>query len=150
MVFAFVPTLAALPQWLYFEAHNRLNLEEPVVLVFVPVRGVILLLNSFSRGLVQGVIAGVIDGFLMSVWLFRRGRVSSRIQRTTCGAICGALAALLMVLMGVAVGIFDPRQLTARPGAVAFEMVSGIVCGMIAAPTAFRLWIRSVDSDAPA
>src|SRR5690606_22166745 len=41
LVFAFLPTLAALPSWLAFEARNPLNASDPLVLVFLPVRGAI-------------------------------------------------------------------------------------------------------------
>ena len=149
LVFAFVPTLAALPRWLYFETTNRLNLEDPVVLVFIPIRGIVLLLTAFRDGVVQGLIAGLIDGVLMAFWLLRWGHVASLTRRIIWGALCGAVAAIGMVLLGAAVGIFESAQLIARPAAVGFEIGSGIVCGMIAAVTASRLWLRSVGPEQP-
>lgn len=139
LVFAFAPTLAALPAWLYFEAHNPLNLQEPVVLTFVPVRGAILLLDAFAAGVSEGVLAGAIHGILVSAWASWRGRVSTRRQRIGLGAIGGALAACLMIFAQVSVGVVDLGQLASHGGVVAFEIVSGMLCGLVATPTALRL-----------
>ncbi len=146
LVFAFAPTLVAVPRWLYFEATNPLNLRDPVVLAFVPVRGFVLLLNTFSAGVVAGVIGGVIDGVLVCAWLWWCERASTVRRRMVLGATCGGVAAVAMVLVGFLSGIFEVGQLTSRPGAVAFEIVSGTVCGMIAAPTAMRLWNKAVGA----
>ena len=58
LVFAFLPTLAALPRWVAFEATSTLNLHDPVVLAFLPVRGALLLLSALEEGLVPGILAG--------------------------------------------------------------------------------------------
>ena len=78
LVFAFLPALASLPAWLYFEAGNPLNREDAVALTFVPVRGAILLLHAFRAGVVPGVLAGLVDGVLVCAWVGRRGNPAKR------------------------------------------------------------------------
>ena len=133
LVFAFLPTLASLPSWLRFEATNGLNLTDPVVLAFLPVRGVILLLHAFQAGAVPGVLAGIVHGLL--VCALARTFEASRSVVAAAGAGAGALAALVVVL--ATAGRIGLASLAGAP--VLFEIGSGIVCGAIAAPTAVRL-----------
>lgn len=137
LVFAFLPTLAALPAWLRFEATNGLNLGDPVVLVFLPVRGVILLLNAFEAGVIPGVLAGIVHGLFLCAFArtSAAGAGASRGVVALAGAVAGALAAFTVVL--ATVGPSRGAALTSGP--VLFELASGIVCGAIAAPTALRL-----------
>jgi len=133
LVFAFLPTLVSLPSWLRFEATNGLNLTDPVVLAFLPVRGAILLLHAFQAGAVPGVLAGIVHGLL--VCALARTLETSRGVAAAAGAVAGALAALVVVL--VTAGRIGIASLAGAP--VLFELASGIVCGAIAAPTAVRL-----------
>jgi hypothetical protein len=137
LVFAFLPTLAALPPWLRFEATNGLNLSDPVVLAFLPVRGVISLLHAFQAGAAPGVLAGIVHGLLVCAVArtFAVRATERRAVVAAAGAVAGALAALVVVL--ATVGRIGIASLAA--GAVLFELASGIVCGAIAAPTAVRL-----------
>lgn len=137
LVFAFLPTLAALPPWLRFEATNPLNLADPVVLAFLPVRGVVLLLHAFQAGAIPGVLAGIIHGVLLCAFT-RTSAAGSDVKRgmvAAIGAVAGALAALGVVL--ATAGRLGLASLAGGP--VLFELASGIVCGAIAAPTAVRL-----------
>jgi hypothetical protein len=145
VVFAFVPALAALPRWLSFEATNRLNLEDPLVLVFLPVRGVILLLNEFRDGAVPGVLAGVLDGLLLCAWVAWRPEALPLARRAVVGAISGLVAAGLMVAGTLAAA---DRSQPVPMVAILFEIASGAVCGTIAAPTAIRLLTASATAPA--
>jgi hypothetical protein len=138
LVFAFAPALASLPGWLLAEATSPLNMQDPVVSSFVLVRGVLGLLNAFYAGLVPGVLAGAIEGALVCAWVLSGGAISTRRQRALMGAITGALAASLMVLLVMGVELLGGRPRAWAADAVAFEAVSGILCGLIAAPTAVR------------
>ena len=135
VVFAFVPTLAVLPGWLHAEATNALNWHDPIVLAFLPVRGMVALWSAFGAGLVPGIIGGLIDGVLLGTWLLRAQPRSAFVA----GAICGTLAGCGVVLASVALGTFQHGL--SLPGAVpvAFELASGLACGMLAVPTAVRL-----------
>ena len=136
-MFAFVPTLAALPGWVHAEVTNSLNWHDPIVLAFLPVRGMVALWSAFDAGLVPGIIGGLIDGILLGAWLLR-----ARPRRTVvAGAICGALAGSGVVLASVALGTFQRGFSLPRAVPVAFELASGLVCGMLAVPTAVRLAI---------
>jgi hypothetical protein len=138
LVFAFLPTLASLPSSLRFEVSNGLNLTDPVVLAFVPVRGVILLLHAFKAGVVPGVLAGIIHGLLVCAFAARTSGAGAGAGRGVVvgvGAVAGALAALAVVLATVGRG----GGAALATGPVLFELASGIVCGAIAAPTAVRL-----------
>ncbi|HJQ83705.1 MAG TPA: hypothetical protein VKA21_06510 [Candidatus Binatia bacterium] len=139
LIFAFAPTLAALPGWLYLEAHNPLNLDEPLVLMFAPMRGVIALLDAFAAGVLPGVLAGAIDGILVVTWFSWGGDVSTRRRQVFMGAIWGALAAGLMLPVATSVTFLRGASVTLPAATVAFEITSGIVCGMVATPTAIRL-----------
>lgn len=135
LVFVFVPTLVELPRWLAFEAQNPLNRRDPVVLTFLPLRGLVLLLTAFSSGLAQGMLAGVLAGLLLS----RYGRGSTSLRRLAIGALGGALATCVVVGMMMARGPREGADIAARGGQVVFEIGLGMVCGMIAAAGAARL-----------
>jgi hypothetical protein len=128
LVFAFLPPLAALPDWLRFELTNRLNVEQPIVGIFLPVRGFIRLLNEFYAGIVPALVAGCIDGVLLCAWAAWSRAVS---RPLIVGAATGTLSALAM-LGGFALSGVDVRS------AAWFEVASGTVCGAIAAPAALR------------
>jgi hypothetical protein len=139
LIFAFLPTLASLPAWLAFEAQNPLNLSDPVVLIFLPVRGAILLLHAFRAGVANGVLAGLVDGLLVWVWVRRYGLPSPAGRAPALGAVGGALAALIVVIAKL-VGPALQAPLTASLLApIAFELVAGVVCGLVAAPRAAHL-----------
>ena len=137
LVFAFLPTLASLPAWLRFEASNGLNLADPVVLAFLPVRGVILLLHAFKAGVIPGVLAGMLHGFLVCAYVSATaaGAVGGRGVVAVVGAVAGGVSALGVILATVGQGGLESLS----RGPVLFELASGIVCGIIAAPTAVRL-----------
>lgn len=135
LVFAFLPTLASLPPWLRFEVGNRLNLTDPVVLAFLPVRGVILLLHAFRAGVVPGVLAGLVHGLLVCMFVrtLAADAAPGRGVVAAVGAAAGAIAALGVVAI---LGRADLASLAAAP--VLFELASGVVCGAVAAPAAVR------------
>lgn len=140
LVFAFAPPLVELPRWFFSEATNRLNLEDPVVLAFLPVRAGLVLVNAFFDGVAQGVLAGVLAGLLLSGWYVRRGGVPATTGgRALLGAGCGGCGAAVMV--GVMLSLLTPRpEVPGLPAAaVAFEILSGTVCGVLAIPHAVRL-----------
>jgi hypothetical protein len=137
LVFAFLPTVAALPRWLWLEATNPLNRTDPIVLAFVPVRGLILLLNAFAAGFVPGVAAGLFCGLLACGWLAWRGAPAWS-RRHAYGAAAGGAAAALMVLGTLALAVVEGRPRLPL-GPVAFELASGLVCGLVAAPGVLRL-----------
>jgi hypothetical protein len=139
LVFAFAPVLVALPRWLYFEATNPLNLEDPIVLAFLPARAGVLMLNTFLAGAVQGVVAGIVAGALVSAWAGARGRPSTRAQEILLGAACGTVAACLMVGAVLALEVSEGRPVPSHVGPIAFEIATGAVCGVLAVPTALRL-----------
>jgi len=128
VVFAFVPTLAVLPGWLHSEATNPLNWHEPLVLAFLPVRGMVALWSAFAAGLVPGVLGGLIDGILLRTWLLR----SKPRRMLVAGAACGALAGCGVVLVTAALGTMQRGFSLPRAVPVAFELASGVVCGMLA------------------
>src|SRR5262249_55845501 len=139
-----VPPLAALPRWLAFEATNALNVQDPLVLVFLPVRGAILLLNEFRDGVVPGILAGVLDGIALGAWATWRGAETTsagagaaRARRLAIGAAAGLVASGVMV--AVTLAVIGDRSRPWPLGAILFEVGSGVVCGSIAAPRALRL-----------
>ena len=136
MIFAFLPALIVLPDWLYFEVTNPLNFREPIVLAFVPVRGLDVLLDSFISGIVPGLVAGTIDGLLVSAWVRSRGRVATLLQRIVVGATCGALAGCAAVLVVILRELWKGKELTSTGVAIAFGIASGALCGTVAAPRA--------------
>jgi hypothetical protein len=137
LVFAFVPPLAALPRWLGFEVTNALDVQDPLVLVFLPVRGVILLLNEFRDGVVPGIFAGVLNGLALCAWTTWRGAEATLTRRLGVGAAAGLAAAGVMVV--VTLMVIGDRSQPLPLGAILFEIGSGVVCGAIAAPRAFAL-----------
>jgi hypothetical protein len=149
LVFVFAPTLMELSRWLYFELTNPLNLRDPIVLGFLLVRGVDVLLGAFAEGVAFGVLAGALDGLLVSAWVLSSGRVSTRGRRLLLGALSGGLAAGVVVLAVVSRQLLTAGQVTSRGVAIAFELVSGVVCGTLAAPTAVRLLGTSTGRQEP-
>ena len=139
LTFAFLPTLASVPGWLYFEAHNSLNLRDPIVLAFVPARGVLRLLDAFSAGVVERVLAGVVYGGIVCAWLSTSRAVSTPAQRAFRGAVGGAVTASLIVLGVMCLRFFRAGALEFHARQIAFEIVSGVLCGVVAMPTAVRL-----------
>lgn len=139
LVFAFLPTLAALPRWLAFEATNTLNLHDPVVLAFLPVRGALLLLSALDEGLVPGIVAGVIAGLLVCAWTARQPAPRTPASRLLLGAAGGFCAAGLMLLATIGWARASGRSLTVPPTTLAFELASGAVCGLVAISGALRL-----------
>lgn len=141
LVFAFLPTLAALPPWMWFEVQNPLNASDPVVLAFLPVRGAILLLHAFRAGVVPGVLAGLVTGVL--VCAFVRATAPEATARrgtlTLLGALGGGLAALTVVAAMLGFRVVQGGTATLAIATAAFELASGLVCGLVAAPTAVRL-----------
>ena len=150
LIFAFVPVLAALPRWLSFEANNPFNLEDPIVLAFLPVRAAIVALNEFIVGFLPGILAGLINGGLVAAWVALRGRPATRGQEIGVGAACGVLGAGLMVIAGSAYEVSQGRPAPSRLDAVAFELASGTVCGMLAVSTAIRLLTAQRETSASA
>ena len=137
LVFTFAPPLAALPRWIAFEATNALNVQDSLVLVFLPVRGVILLLNEFRDGVVPGILAGGLDGLVLCAWATWRGAETALARRLAIGALVGLVAAGAMV--AVTLVVIHDRSQPWPVGAILFEIGSGVVCGAIAAPGAFRM-----------
>ncbi len=137
LVFAFLPPLAAVPRWLAFEATNALDVRDPLVLLFLPVRGVILLLNAFRDGVVPGIFAGVLNGLALGAWATWRGADATRARRLALGAVAGCAAAGVMVV--VTLMVIGDRSQPLPLGAILFEIGSGVVCGAIAAPRACDL-----------
>jgi hypothetical protein len=139
LVFAFLPALAWLPGWVYFELRNPLNLEDVVVLTFIPVRGAILLLSAFGQGVVPGSLAGIACGVLLVAWDARGTRRDGRGGRVLVGAAAGVAAAALVVAATLAIAIARTGATELPWVAIAFELGSGLACGAIAGPTAMRL-----------
>jgi hypothetical protein len=139
LVFTFLPALAAIPRWLVFESSNPLNVREPLILSFLLVRGVAAVLDAFYDGIVAGVLAGLIDGVLVCAWLRSRAGVCTPRQLYLVGAIGGVVAACLMVVVVAGAQALAGHERVWGAGAIVFEIVSGLVCGTIAIPTAARL-----------
>ena len=139
LVCAFLPSLVAVAQWLYLEATNPLNVSEPLVLSFVLVRGVTSVLEAFSAGLVAGVVNGLMIGIFVCTWLRARLGGFAPPQLYLVGAVAGGLAACVMIVLVVGVESAAGSERLWGAGAVAFEIVSGMLCGTIAVPTAARL-----------
>jgi hypothetical protein len=149
LVFAFLPTLAALPLWLRFEWQNPLNASDPVVLAFLPVRGAILLLHAFQAGLVPGVLAGIVASLLACARAPRRGAAASRSASVGFGALAGGLAAATVVVGSIAWAAVRGRPVSAPLTTVAFELGSGVVCGMVAVGRALRLASGAAPASTP-
>ena len=135
LVFAFLPALAWLPAWVHFELRNPLNLEDAVVLTFIPVRGALVLLSAFRQGLVPGSLAGIACGALLVAW----SRFDGRGRRVLVGAAAGVAAAALVVAATLVVAVARRGATDVPWVAIAFELGSGLACGTIAGPTAMRL-----------
>jgi len=139
LVFVFVPTLVALPDWLRYEASNPLNFSDVMLTLFIPVRGLRALLNAFQAGMDAGLLSGLMDGLLVYAWFSSRGDVATRRQRMLVGASLGAAAGVFAVVVVLAIRAFRGGQLVIPLVPIAFEIGSGAVCGIIALPAAVRL-----------
>ena len=84
LVFVFVPILDIAPGMDRLRVGNVLN-SDPVVLSFVLVRGGMVLLDAFRARLAQGVAAGVLDGVIVSAWVWFGGGVSTRSGGSSSG-----------------------------------------------------------------
>lgn len=145
LVFAFLPALFALPAWLAFELGNPLNARDLVVLGFVFVRGLNTLLDAFVVDAAPGVVAGMLDGLLVSAWVASGGPVSTRPQRMLLGAGCGAVAGTLAILVVDSPALLHGGRLTASGATIAFALASGAVCGIVAAPAAIAFLTARAD-----
>ena len=139
LVFAFLPPLLSIPAWLAVEARNPLNLQDPVVLAFLPVRAMNVLLNEFRAGVVAGVLAGAFDGVVLALWRSAGRHPPTRLQCVVVGVTAGALAAVLMLVAVAAFETVRGDHVAWPLGTLAFELASGMACGAIAYPTAVRL-----------
>jgi hypothetical protein len=139
LVFAFLPTLAVLPAWLAFEMRNPLNVDDPVVTTFLPVRGAILLLRAFREGVVTGVLIGLVAGLLLWSWWRWRGDPGAPLSRLALGGVLGVVAAALVTATSILVARVQGRTAEVTLATLAFEIGAGLVCGVVAAPTALRL-----------
>jgi hypothetical protein len=148
VVFAFVPVVAALPGWMLSEARNALNWQDPVVLAFVPVRGVMALLDAFADGVVPGGMAGTFAGLLLTGWSLTGRRTDPRLQRIVVGAAAGMLAAAMVVTIVAAHMMLAGHALALPALPTAFELGSGATCGAIAAPTALGYFAASAGAPA--
>ena len=148
LVFVFLPTLAALPDFLGYELRNPFNLTDPVVLAFLPARTLRAFVNAFSSGVIPGSIAGAVNTALLCAMVWLRPAPAGAAQRMALGAVCGVVAGLLSVLAILAIQ-FGRAGITNAPWvAIAFETASATVCGMVAGPGAVRLLLAGADDAA--
>ena len=139
LVYVFVPTLAALPGWLRYEIANPLNFNDTMVTLFIPARGLRALLNAFQDGMNAGLLAGLLNGALLCTWVWSRGAPSDLRQRLLLGAGAGAAASFLMAATMLTINAVRAGELVIPFVPVAFEVCSGVVCGVIAVSTVIRL-----------
>jgi hypothetical protein len=149
LAFAFLPPLASLVSWLWFEAGNPLNLQNRFVLEFVPVRGAVELVSSFLAGVVPGVVGGAIDGALVVAWWTSRG-VPTRRHALALGAVTGALAATAMMLAVLGYQAATTSVPLPPIATLAAELGYGVVCGILSAPRAVRLLAGDAAVEPPA
>ena len=147
LVFAYVPALASMPTWLWFELHNPANLREPVILAFLPIRGFLALLDGFYAGAIPGILAGCVQGLLLSAWCWMRGSISPWRRSLALGALAGLVAASVVTFItrigpDLVRGAASPRDLP-----IPFEVASGLVCGLLAAPMAVRLLLPAAPGE---
>ena len=88
-----------------------------------------------------GFIA-VTYGIIVSSRVSWRGDVAPWRRRMALGAGAGLVAALTVVLATMIRATIQGRASAVPALAIAFELVSGVVCGAVAAPTAMRLLTR--------
>lgn len=129
VVFAFLPPLTGLLRFFAIEADNSLNLQDPIVLAFVPVRALFVLLDSFAVGLLPRCMTGVLHGAFVSAWLLAYGGAITRRQSLVVGASSGALAAAV-ILAAEALGSFAAEPMGSRT--VVVQILFGIGCGIVA------------------
>jgi hypothetical protein len=139
LVFAFLPVVVVLPGWMYFEATNPLNLQDPIVLVFAPLRALVRMLNAFFAGMVPGLVGGLTAGVLLAL-VATRVPVAASTHPRLVGAGCGAVAGLVVVASALAPLLATSGAISARLGAATFELLSAVACGVVAGPTAVR-WL---------
>lgn len=149
VVFTFLPVVAAVPGWVWSEARNPLNTEEPVVLAFLPVRGFVALLDAFGEGVFPGALAGIVAGGLLTAWVLRRRDRTTGRERLA-GAVCGALGAGVVVVTAIVNMVLSGHDVALPAVPIAFEVGSAVVCGAVAARTAVRLAAAGRDAWAPA
>ena len=140
LVFAFLPVLAPVPSWIAFEVSNPLNARDPVVLSFVLVRGVNLLLDTFRARAAIGVLSGAVAGITMSAWVWTGRGLATTAARIGLGAVSGIVGTVGAFIVQLGIQAFGGAERAAwSTTAVMYEMLFGLLCGMIAAPTALRL-----------
>lgn len=139
LVFAFLPPVAVIPGWVVGEARNAFNLQDPVVLAFLPARGTLALLDAFRDGIAGRLIAGVLAGLLLTGLASRRG-VGTAGRRLALGALCGGLAGAATMAVLAATG--------PAPASFGVAVVGAIVCGAVATPGAVRLLCAAPRPDA--
>jgi hypothetical protein len=139
LVFVFVPTLAGLPAWIRYEIANPLNFDDTMVTLFLPARFLRALLNAFQAGMNAGVLAGLLNGVVVCAWRWSRGAPANLRQRLLLGAGAGATAGALMVATMLTINAVSTGQLVTPFVPIAFEVCSGLVCGVIAVSTMLRL-----------
>src|SRR5262249_19343288 len=124
LVYVLVPTLVSLPSWLQYELGNPLNFADPVVTAFLPVRGFRALLNAFDAGRTAGLLAGLLNGAFVCIWVRWRGVPTPLRQRLLFGAATGAAASLLMVIILLTLNL-GAGDLVIPLVPIAFESASG-------------------------
>lgn len=139
LVFVFLPTLASLPSWFRYEMSNPLNFDDPMVTLFLPARFLRALLNAFSDGMNAGLLSGVLNGGIVSAWVWFRGAPEALRERLQLGAGAGAIASALMATTMLTINAASAGQLVLPFVPIAFEISSGIVCGLVAIPKMLRL-----------
>lgn len=134
LVFAFVPILAVLPNWLRLELGDPVA-RAPMAVVFLPVRLVVTLLQAFTDGVGPRVVVGLVAGGLLWSWLAFGARDVRTLAAVGAGILCGLAAAGVVMLAALAQG--QSGTLAASP--VLQHLGTAALCGAIAAPTAARL-----------
>jgi hypothetical protein len=139
LAFLFVPALAGLPGWIGYELANPLNFADPTVTLFLPVRGFRALLNAFDQGRNAGLLAGLLNGAIVCGGVWWRGVPAQLPQRLLLGGAAGATASLLMIATLLTINAVRAGELVIPFLPVAFEVASGLVCGVVAVTTMLRL-----------
>jgi hypothetical protein len=142
LVFVFVPTLAALPGWLRSEVALPLNGTDPTVTLFMPIRGLIALMNAFTQGMNAGLIAGLLNGVLVCAWVRSRGAPAKLREQLLLGAGAGGTASFLMAAALLSLLAIRGGELAIPFVPVAFEISSGVVCGVLSVFMMLRLLAR--------
>ncbi len=146
LVFAFVPILVVLPNWLARQLEDPVA-RDPIAVLFVPVRAVITLLEAFAAGVGPRVVTGIIAGVLLWSWLAFGARVPRALPALVAGIVCGTAAASLLMLAAFARAQLAGEPVTLASWPVLQHLGTGAVCGAIAGPTAARL-VRAASAAA--